>query len=1331
MYASRNIQLTAFLVSNLAAGGATPATRPYPNSSFYHQWHLDESTTPFVDTGTGPSFPLVAIGSITPGAESASNFGTSVTLSGAGDGLFGGVEENAVADILGPNHTTAGWTIEALVNFSSVTGGQREIVSMDNEGSNRPFQFVLSDNGSNLRFHSISGDGTPHNAPIPTSGIHAFVANTWYHVAVTYTGDETQANNLRIYWTRVDAGVTEANLIGSFSMTADVSSGTGDFAIGNELRDTGGSSEGLRGQIDEVTISEGPKAADDFIFVNMTDDDGDSLPDEWEQQIIDSDDDDAIRTLADVLPDDDFDGDTLTNLQEYQIGTNPTVAEDPADLDGDSLPDEWETTHFGSIFAQNAAGDPDGDLFTNLEEYQNGTDPKVDDDPKDRDADSLPDAWEEQYFGSLEQDGSGDPDGDGFSNAAEFSAETLPNDAGSVPGDADGDGLSDDWVLRHFANTTALPGDDPDNDGFDNTSEQAAGTDPNDPEDKPGSPADPFRPNGLMVDLLAMPHLTTIPDQFPEFTWIFNPRQRGESQIAYQILVSSTPLLAGTNHGDVWDSGKIDGSDSVNIDYLGTALSRGTTYSWRVRTWGTDDAPSAWSAIQSFTIESTAPQSNARTIYQSSSNERNGYNWAGRYKPSFGSVVAPIRVIDKGEGRYFIDFGRDGFGYLTLRLNGAFSGKTLTTRFSEQASGSTVVGGGGTTTNPDNARTTTSLANGETLYEIHSPNVSGSGIDVSSIAGGRVVPFRYVEISDCPAEITAENIRQHVLHVPFDESAARFASSDATLDAVWEMCRYSMEATSFAGVYVDGDRERLPYEADAYINQLGHYSVDREFTTARYSLEWLLDHSTWPTEWKLHFPLMAWADYMYTGNLDALEANYDSLVAHVAQYQSDVRNDGILSHSTDNIVDWPTGERDGYVLTSENTVVNAFYYKSCRILADIAGLLGKTTDQATFTSRADRLESSFNQAFWNGSLFKDGESTTHTSAHSNFFPLALGIEPPDKQSVLDFLKTKRMACSVYGSQYLLEALFEGEEADYAIGLMKDNSTTYDRHWWNMIKKGATITMEAWDNSYKPNQDWSHAWGSVPANIIPRYVLGLTPSSPGFATARIKPQLGTGDGILGLTHASGVIPTIRGPVEISVENSPSSFRLTVALPGTMLATVMVPSKGLTNPFLMVDGVSTQAPVENGYLILENLTPGKHEIWLSDTATADAETLKENWKAAMFGTGEETSSLSDDHADPDGDGLSNLEEFAANTDPLNADDNFKIKSHYIHNSADRFELVIPVRKGRIYILERTTDLSQIPWESISSSVVQNTSGELLMADDSPPASRAFYRVRVEPP
>ena len=85
----------------------------------------------------------------------------------------------------------------------------------------------------------------------------------------------------------------------------------------------------------------------------------------------------------------------------------------------------------------------------------------------------------------------------------------------------------------------------------------------------------------------------------------------------------------------------------------------------------------------------------------------------------------------------------------------------------------------------------------------------------------------------------------------------------------------------------------------------------------------------------------------------------------------------------------------------------------------------------------------------------------------------------------------------------MEALYNAGAADYALDLM---TATNDRSWYNMIKAGSTISMEAWDMRYKPNSDWNHAWGAAPANIIPRYLWGIQPKTPAFGVTTIKPQM---------------------------------------------------------------------------------------------------------------------------------------------------------------------------------------------------------------------------------
>jgi hypothetical protein len=114
----------------------------------------------------------------------------------------------------------------------------------------------------------------------------------------------------------------------------------------------------------------------------------------------------------------DFDGDRVSNLDEVTQGTNPLLA---PDTNSNGLPDDWETFYFGAI-GQNPNADPDGDGLTNLLEYQIGTKANV----FDTDGDGLPDGFEYRYRSRLRptvwDDQNLDPDGDGFTNITEYLA---------------------------------------------------------------------------------------------------------------------------------------------------------------------------------------------------------------------------------------------------------------------------------------------------------------------------------------------------------------------------------------------------------------------------------------------------------------------------------------------------------------------------------------------------------------------------------------------------------------------------------------------------------------------------------------------------------------------------------------------------------------------------------------------------------------------------------------------------------------------------------------------------------------------------------------------
>ncbi|HSM47924.1 MAG TPA: sulfatase/phosphatase domain-containing protein, partial [Draconibacterium sp.] len=523
--------------------------------------------------------------------------------------------------------------------------------------------------------------------------------------------------------------------------------------------------------------------------------------------------------------------------------------------------------------------------------------------------------------------------------------------------------------------------------------------------------ADPIlgAPAGLTVETIREPRFTNIIDSKPEFSWVVP--QRAGIQKAYQILVSSEKEKIENNIGDVWNSGIIRSSQSFNVEFGGGQLMVNTSYFWKVRIFDADNRLSEYSAAQQFQTGEFGEKLTS-------------HNWF------LVERIKPVHFKKNDDGSYFADFGKAAFGTLEM-IYSAKNAETLTIRLGEKLLDGKIDRNPGGTIRYSEVKL--QVEPGKTNYQIELvPDQRNTGPAAVALPDTFpvILPFRYVEIEgakdfDFPKsklnDLKPEDLTQIAYFNYFDNNTSAFASSDTILNAVWEMCKYSQKATSFAGVYIDGDRERIPYEADAYLNQLSHYSVDNEYAIARRTIEYFMDFPTWPTEWQLHVALMFYQDYMYTGNTELIEKYYEPL-KHKTLIELEVQEGLISTHSPKltgafmaklgfadttqrvrDIVDWPPaqkdtgwklpkdwpqGERDGFVFRPVNTVINSFYYMNMVIMAEFAGLLNKPEEKLDFELRAAKAKNAINEHLYvkDGGYYRDGIGTDHGSAHANMMP---------------------------------------------------------------------------------------------------------------------------------------------------------------------------------------------------------------------------------------------------------------------------------------------------------------------------------------------------------
>ncbi|HEU6448031.1 MAG TPA: BNR-4 repeat-containing protein [Verrucomicrobiae bacterium] len=491
-----------------------------------HLWHFDESSAPAIDSMADGTNLNYMIGGATFGNSSAEDFtncisfGTLATSNAViyptGSGFAGTAIPFSFAG------TDGAFTFEALIQIgfnpiSFIRNQPCQIMNCDANGvGTRVFQLRLDPVGYTggggdtnfVRIEFINGATTVAMVPVPTNGPDAIVSNNWYHIAVTYNGSADTTSNLLFYWTLLDTNRAVADCIYGATMASGLpglSDATTIFSIGNSARNPAGNAgnpdlANFPGKIDEVRISDVARAANEFVFQNISvtassyqagtsnypentldgnpatrwsaEGDGQSITyDLGRVEIVESVDlsfyqPNTVRTnWFDVLLSND--GNTWRYALTNAVGTNAM----PVNFDFADWPARYVRV-VGHLNSQN-----DFNSITETVIHYSV--------PVDADSDGLPDLWETYYFGNLANSTAGDPDNDGQSNAYEFLHGTDPT-VYNVASDTDGDGLPDTWEMTYFNTLAYGANDDPDHDGSDDLQEYLAGSNPMDANSIPG-----------------------------------------------------------------------------------------------------------------------------------------------------------------------------------------------------------------------------------------------------------------------------------------------------------------------------------------------------------------------------------------------------------------------------------------------------------------------------------------------------------------------------------------------------------------------------------------------------------------------------------------------------------------------------------------------------------------------------------------------------------------------------------------------------------------------------------------------------------------------------
>ena len=504
----------------------------------------------------------------------------------------------------------------------------------------------------------------------------------------------------------------------------------------------------------------------------------------------------------------------------------------------------------------------------------------------------------------------------------------------------------------------------------------------------------------------------------------------------------------------------------------------------------------------------------------------------------------PTSRATQPEGGILYDFGKETFGYLTLKN---LSGKGIIDIYYGES--------------PGEAK---DKAYCETLdkLQLEAGQVTDLAIRQTSPLSGieneytleNSKAFRYVYITHEPGVQIGEVSMQYE-YLP-EEYRGTFRCNDEELNRIWEVGAYTMHLTT-REFFIDGiKRDRWVWSGDAIQSYLMNYYLFFDSESVKRTI-WLLrgkdpvtSHSNTIMDYTFYWFLSVYDYYLYSGDRQFVNQLYPRMQTMMDYVLGRTNKNGMVEGMSGDwvFVDWADGYLDK---KGELSFEQVLFCRSLETMALCAGLVGDRTNQQKYEKLAATLKAKLETTFWNASKQAlvhnsiNGVQSDAVTRYANMFSVFFNYLTPEKQQAIKhsvLLNDSILKITTpYMRFYELEALCALGEQETVMQEMK-------AYWGGMLKEGATSFWEKYNPKESGTQHLSmygrpygkslcHAWGASPIYLLGKYYLGVKPVKEGYKEFSITPVLG------GLKWMEGSVPTPNGHIHIHMDRKMIKVRAT--------------------------------------------------------------------------------------------------------------------------------------------------------------------------------------------
>lgn len=406
-----------------------------------------------------------------------------------------------------------------------------------------------------------------------------------------------------------------------------------------------------------------------------------------------------------------------------------------------------------------------------------------------------------------------------------------------------------------------------------------------------------------------------------------------------------------------------------------------------------------------------------------------------------------------------------------------------------------------------------------------------------------------------------------VLEVKFRETgydtefAGSFQCNDPFLNELWKRSARTLYITMRDNYMDCPERERAQWWGDE-VNELGEAFYALSPSSHKLAVKGIHELMNWQRadgslfapvpagNWAKELPLQMLASvgwygfytqYYYSGDSTFVPAIYDRLHRYLHETWK-VDQSGL---PIERAGEWSWGDWGDQV--DMGVLTNCWYYLALKAEKEFALQLGKKADAEEIGRMMFSIEKCFNTKFWTGTAYRSPGYRGENDDRSQAMAVLSGLASKDKYPAILKLLKKEYHASPYMEKYVLEALFQMNAPDVALQRMRD------RYAGMLSYKEYTTLFEGWGVGAEGfgGGTINHAWSGGPLTLLSQKVCGIEPTSPGFRTFQIKPQMGS------LTDASATVPTHYGDIKVDLRKSGRAILMEIQVPEQTSAVVISP------------------------------------------------------------------------------------------------------------------------------------------------------------------------------